>query len=182
MLAGRRMFKLIRNMDSPTRWHITAYRDWLKANPDALSSAVGQRVDRLITLSLARGAFVPDRLGVRALLVALVLLGVTSCGAPGATVFELESRAGAALVDVETRVGGKRLDLGRIEPGAVSMARFDDSDVRVVYQKGAETRERSCKVDAYITTGHPTRIRIVVDGRGQCRAGGNRRTDGTDGS
>ena len=90
--------------------------------------------------------------------------------------FELENRAGVALVDVEARVGGNRLDLGRIEPGAVSMDRFDavmDSDVRLVYQNGAETRERRCKVDAYITTGHPTRIRIVIDERGVCRALGD---------
>lgn len=32
------MFKLIRNMGSPTRWDITAYMDWLKANPGALSA------------------------------------------------------------------------------------------------------------------------------------------------
>lgn len=49
------MFKLIRNLGSPTRWDITAYSEWIAANSNALTS------DLLDAVSEDRFRFHGDR-------------------------------------------------------------------------------------------------------------------------
>ena len=76
------------------------------------------------------------------------------------------------LSDVAMDVGGQRVHVGVIAPGAVARVGFEpesDSGIQVTYRLGQPPALRSCDGDVYVTTGARQQFVARVDAAGRCR-------------
>lgn len=104
-----------------------------------------------------------------AAIISAILL-TSACSMSGSNSVEIKNNAKLGLVNVQVEVGGKRIQIGSIDPGSVGKADFipeSDSSVRVTYNLGKTPR--ACVGDVYVTTGWNQHYSVTIEENEPCR-------------
>lgn len=100
------------------------------------------------------------------------LLLLSACDMLESSEVRIRNDGAVALMDVTVDVGGQRMEVGAIAPGAVARVGFEpasDSGVQVTYRVGETPTAQACDGDVYVTTGIRQRFEARVDVAGGCR-------------
>lgn len=104
--------------------------------------------------------------------VIVVITFFAGCSQLGSSQIEIRNKVDVPLTGVEIEIGGERVHVDMINPGAVAKASFEpsgDSGVRISYREGQDSRILSCVGDVYVTTGIRQHLVAIIGPDQSCQ-------------